>query len=326
MVKALAILFALCTALPAPAQVQKIVTPVDPLALASPDFRRLASPALWDGLSVSRIEFRDGRTFWRAYRIVNARKSTGPLWFVPHDNENAAFQAAIFAVRSYGGVVIAVEEARSVDGPDSRENGDVDYGSPVDPNRSFYAEAPTYADAILADLGARPRLIVALHTNEAGYDAWKSSCLPRNAGDTGKGDISILLCSDTFAPRRSVARAWPYDDTDSVAIVAVRSGADLASGYCARPMVAADMNVIFERVVTSDGSLSNYALFRGLPYVNLETQERGVDPVGLAVARGRLLGMIETVMTRCSPIEGLGLRPPVYEPPAAPKRKRKRWF
>ncbi|HEX7850156.1 MAG TPA: hypothetical protein VF485_10545, partial [Sphingomonas sp.] len=89
----------------------------------------------------------------------------------------------------------------------------------------------------------------------------------------------------------------------------------------------ADMNIMFEHVVTSDGSLSNYALFRGLPYVNLETQDRGIDPAGLANARGRLLAMIGTVMARCAPIEGLALRPPpppVHSESPPPKRRKRR--
>jgi hypothetical protein len=87
------------------------------------------------------------------------------------------------------------------------------------------------------------------------------------------------------------------------------------------------MNIMFEHVVTSDGSLSNYALLRSLPYVNLETQDRGVDPAGLANARGRLLAMIGTVMMRCAPIEGLTLRPPpppARSEPAPPKRRKRR--
>ena len=56
MVRALALLFGLTTAAVAPAQT--IVTPVDPLAIGTDDFTRLAFPALWDGLTVVRIEFR----------------------------------------------------------------------------------------------------------------------------------------------------------------------------------------------------------------------------------------------------------------------------
>lgn len=40
-------------------------------------------------------------------------------------------------------------------------------------------------------------------------------------------------------------------------------------------MVGADFNVVQERVVTSDGSLSNYAVLHGLAYLNFETLDRG---------------------------------------------------
>jgi hypothetical protein len=307
-----------------PPPLQKIVTPVDPLIMGTDDFLRLADPGLWRGLDVKRVEFRDDRAFWRLYRIVNTRQPDGPLWFVPHDNENAAFQAAIQAVRAFGGVVIAIEEARSTDGPDSRMNGDVAYGEPIDPNRNF-SDDSNYARAILSDLGTPPRLIIALHTNEAGYRASASTCTPPGATDTGRGEISILLCSDVYSPRRSVTRRWPFDDTDSVAIVSYLDGRLPVSGFCARPLLSADMNIMFEHVVTSDGSLSNYALLHGLPYVNFETQDRGTDPAGLAEARSRLLSMVNDAMNRCAPIAGLALRPPpVQTPPARPGKWRKR--
>ena len=69
-----AILLGLVVALIAPAAsaqivsapLQKIVTPVDPMVMATDDFTRLANPAIWEGLSVNRIEFREdaqsGRT------------------------------------------------------------------------------------------------------------------------------------------------------------------------------------------------------------------------------------------------------------------------
>ncbi|QDZ07232.1 hypothetical protein FPZ24_06845 [Sphingomonas panacisoli] len=323
MTKALLILLSLLTASAAVAQ-QRIVTPVDPLTMGTDDFARLADPALWDGLTVTRIEFRDDRAFWRLYRIDNARKPDGPLWFVPHDNENAAFQAAIYAVRAYGGQVIAVEEARSVDGPDSRMNGDVAFGKPIDPNRNFRDESPAYASEILAGLGQPPRLIVALHTNEPGYDAASSTCGPPPPAYTGKGEISVLLCSDLYMPRRSFYGDWPFDDTDSVAIVSYPGSGGPGDGFCVHGLADADMNIMLERVMTSDGSLSNFALFHRLPYVNLETQDRGVTPQGLGDARSRLLAMIGTVMDRCAPIDGLSLRPPRLAEPIRPTRRKRR--
>ena len=326
MVRALIILLGLLVASTASAQVapQRIVTPVDPLTLGTDDFTRLADPTLWDGLTVTRVEFRDDRAFWRLYRIDNARKPSGPLWFVPHDNENAAFQAAIYAVRAYGGQVIAVEETRSVYGPDSRTNGDVAFGRPIDPNRNFRDETPGYAREILAGLGEPPRLIVALHTNEPGYDSSASTCGPQPPAYTGKGEISVLLCNELYMPRRSAYGDWPFDDTDSVAIVSYPASGGPGDGYCVRALADADMNIMLERVMTSDGSLSNFALFHGLPYVNLETQERGSSPAGLGEGRARLLAMIGIVMDRCASIEGLALRPPRTPEPARPTKRKKR--
>ena len=318
----------LAAAVPAGAQVppgptQKIATPVDPLEVELDDFRRLADPELWRDLEVQRIEFRDGRTFWRLYRIANLRRGDGPLWLVPHDNENAAFQAAVYAVRSYGGVVMAVEEGRSLAGPDSRANMDVAQGGDVDPNRNFRDDSPDFTGAMLADLGAPARLMVALHTNDPGYDANGSTCLPSEPGtDTGKGTISVLLCNDLYLPRRSITARWPFDDTDSVAIVSYLGERSPLSGFCARPLSDADFNIMYEHVVTSDGSASNFAVFRGLPYVNLETQERGSEPEQLGEARSRLLAMIDTVMARCATVPRLSLDLP--EPHERPRRSRKR--
>ena len=326
MVRALLILLSLLAATTASARSapQRIVTPVDPLTMGTDDFTRLADPALWDGLTVTRIEFRDDRAFWRLYRIDNVRKPHGPLWFVPHDNENAAFQAAIYAVRAYGGQVVTIEEARSLAGPDSRMNGDVAFGKPIDPNRNFRDDTPAYANEVLAGLGMPARLIVALHTNEPGYDSSASTCGPPPPAYTGKGEISVLLCNDLYMPRPSISKAWPFDDTDSVAIVSYPGSGGPADGFCMRALAEADMNIMMERVMTSDGSLSNFALFNGLPYVNLETQERGVTPTALGDARSRLLAMIGIVMDRCAPIEGLSLRPPRAPEPIRPGKRKKR--
>ena len=113
-------------------------------------------------------------------------------------------------------------------------------------------------------------------------------------------------------------------DTDSVAVVSYLGDRAPMSGFCARPLVDADTNIMFEHVVTSDGSLSNYALFHGLPYINFETQDRGVTPEGLGEARSRLLVMIATAMDRCAPIPGLALRPPPPEPVRPGKRRKRR--
>ncbi|MFL9842029.1 hypothetical protein ABS767_13725 [Sphingomonas sp. ST-64] len=269
---------------------------VDPLTISDDDFARHRDPATWRGLAVTRIEFREERGAWRLFRIVNLKKPGGPLWFVPHDNENAGFEAALAGVRTYGGVVIAVDSGIAEDGV--RRNGAVDRGRPIDPNRNFRDGTPLYANTILADYhrGASP--IIALHTNSAGFDTSGSRC--NRSDPPGRGEVSIRFCDDIMQPHPSQARDWPFDDNDTLAYVPYRNGTSPFSAWCGKALALADFNVVFERVRVSDGSLSNYALLRGMPYVNFETQERGLDPARLAESRNRLVAMIDRAMERCT--------------------------
>ncbi|WP_423603051.1 hypothetical protein [Sphingomonas sp. MS122] len=270
-------------------------TPVDPLAIADDDFARHRDPAEWRGLAVTRLEFQEERGAWRLFRIANTRKPRGPFWFVPHDNENAGFEAALAGVRKHGGVVIAVDSGITEDG--KRRNAAVDRGRPIDPNRNFRDGYPRYANAILADYAHGVRPIIALHTNSPGFDTGASRC--NQSDPPGRGEVSIRFCDDVMQPRPSQSRAWPFDDEDSLAYVAWRSGTSPATAWCGRALAKADFNVVFERVAVSDGSLSNYALLRGLDYVNFETRERGLDPAALAESRDRLVAMVDRALRLC---------------------------
>ncbi|MDP5278207.1 hypothetical protein Q9Q95_04665 [Sphingomonas sp. DG1-23] len=272
------------------------VIPTDPLTAPDDDFARHRDPAEWRGLTVSRIEFREERAAWRLWRIANVRHRRGPLWFVPHDNENAGFEAALEAVRKYGGTLIAVDTGIAEDG--LRMNRAVDYGRPVDPNRNFDTALPGYARRILADL-RRGMPIIALHTNARGFDTGESRC--NQSDPSGQGVISIRYCDDTLTPSPSRRRAWPWDDDDTVAFATYRTGDAPSAAFCRDGMIAADFNVVQERVVASDRSLSNYAVLHGLDYLNFETLDRGDDAAGLAEGRRRLVHIIDRALAMCAP-------------------------
>lgn len=273
-------------------------TRVDPRTVADDDFARHRDPAEWRGLRVTRIEATVERAAWRFWRIADPRRPHGPLWFVPHDNEDAGFEAALAAVRRYGGTVIAIDSGVAGHADGTRLNHAVAYGEPVDPNRNFDSALPDYAGHVLADL--KPgSLIIALHTNAPGFDSAESRC--NRSDPRGEGIISIRFCDDVLTPSPSKARAWPFDDDDSVAFATYRAGRTPADAYCRDAMIAADFNVVQERVVTSDGSLSNYAVLHGLRYLNFETRDRGLEPAALADARNRLLHMIDTALRLCAP-------------------------
>ncbi|MGY4398520.1 hypothetical protein ACVWZA_003728 [Sphingomonas sp. UYAg733] len=280
--------------------------PVDPLTVIDDDFARHRDPAVWAGLSASRAVFSEGATTWRLWRIANVARPDGPLWVVTHDNENATFSAALDAVRSWGGVAMVVDTG-PVDGSYSaRFNLDTAGAPPIDPNRNFRDSLPLYAGHVLADLRPKPRLIVALHTNAPGFDAGLAGCGKATGG--GSGEISIRLCNARFQPSPSLARRWPFDDDDSLALIPYLPGAGGQSAWCGDRLVKADFNVVFERVVKSDGSLSNYAAQHGLRYINFETRDLGSSPGGIAAARSRLVHMIDAMMDRCGDVPDIDLK------------------
>lgn len=283
---------------------------IDPLTIDDEDFARHRDPREWAGLSVRRLVFSDGEISWSVWRIVNEQHRDGPLWVLPHDNENATFGAMLIALHSYGGIAMAIDDRAG------RMNYDAASGASVDPNRHFYDAIPLYAGRILADIGTPPRPIVALHTNSAGFQQSLSLC--PIAGLTGSGDISIKLCTARYVPRPSLRHAWPFDDDDTLALVSYDSEADWRAAFCVRPLMAADFNLITEHVTSSDGSLSNYALQHGLTYINFETRERGSDAAGLGDAQGRLVAMIDRAMALCGNAQRVAPLPSVPSPATAP--------
>jgi hypothetical protein len=275
------------------------VSKVDPLTVQDDDFARHRDPAEWRGFSVERLEFKEERAAWRLWRIVNVRHRKGPLWFVPHDNENGGFEAAFAALHKYGGTAVIVDSGVAPGHDGERLNKAVDYGRPVDPNRNFDSALPGYPARILAPLAHGAWPIIALHTNAPGFDTSQSLC---NQGDPpGSGIISIRFCDEFYTPSQSKTRAWPFDDDDSVGFATYLTRGTPHDAFCNDQLVAADFNIVHERVVASDGSLSNYAVLHGLAYLNFETQDRGNTPEGLANMRDRLMYMIDHAIALCVP-------------------------
>lgn len=278
---------------------------IDPLTIADDDFARHRDPAIWQGLSVTRLAIEEGRVSWRLFRIVNPARPVGPLWVVTHDNENATFAAMLVALRSYGGVAIVVDSGARDDDDSARFNWFTG-GRPIDPNRHFDDRNPGYVGAVLADLAGQQRMIVALHTNEPGFDPGLTGC--GGVRGAGAGNISVRLCSARWHPVVPPTPRWPFDDEDSVALVPFLATQQPTTARCGPALVASGFNVVFERVARSDGSLSNYAVQHGLTYLNVETRDRGTTATGIAEARDRLVAMIDGVMERCADVPGVALR------------------
>lgn len=221
-----------------------------------------AAPTFADGdddlsafgdLCAQTTTFTEGGVTWRIQRYDSGRP--GPLFVVPHDDEDAALATAAYALRRYGGSVTAVE------------TGGRRFNGGVDPNRNFDAgplacgrpgRSERFVEALLAP-GGRP--LVALHTNARGA-----------ARTGGSGSISIRAPypgAEAFAANA----AGPLAQEDAMVILASRRGArDGRVRRLVEALNAAGVNVLVETVdpAHTDCSLSHYAVARGLAYANVE--------------------------------------------------------
>lgn len=202
----------------------------------------------------------------------------GPLFVVPHDDEDAALVAGIAALQRHGGRLVAV-----------RSGGTRDIGRgrrAVDPNRIFgdrrtgavcpggRRPAIAYTEAVLsARLPGQP--ILGLHSNKPGPPL---SARPAPRGMTAVFPPVPLPAGDRFA------------DPDTFLIVPVRD--DPADQARVQPKVArfgaAGATVLLETITPpGDCSLSSFLVLSGQPdYVTVEVRD------GDSRTSGRLIDLV----------------------------------
>lgn len=231
-----------------------------------------------DGIGVGELKFAENGFDWQLIRFTNVAKPTGPLWMVPHDDENAAFDAMIDAVKLYGGVGITVNST----GWGRLQPGSGSCGtrerivSSCDPNRNFADRTPSYTSAFL-DQRPAGQPIIALHTNKPGY------------GD-GQGNISMYASAkqDSFFGNGSVPA---LDNPDTFGLMSYRIGVPTpeAVNDCRVALNAAGINFWKERVGASDGSMSNYLILNHpeITYFNAESRQEA-DPAVAAARHGMM--------------------------------------
>lgn len=280
----------------------RAVDPVQLQALQDDDIERHRSvEGSFEGLEISETRFSENGFDWHLLRFANAAKSDGPLWVVPHDDENAAFDAMLAGLRKHGGIAIVVNTGST----NSRRQAGAGVcgvrtaaSSACDPNRNFDARTPLFTNSILGEWKAG-RPIIALHTNSDGFSG---------DGAGGRGDITMLDAGAYLNGERRVRRdgylgsssVAPLDDPDVYAIIPYHFARGISEGEvaCRTALNRKGINVWHERVGKSDGSLSNYvALNRPeIAYINFEAQ-RDADLSSGAEAQ-RI--MFEAYLAECS--------------------------
>ena len=213
-------------------------------------------------LCVSLLSFKEGIYNWKMLLVTNP-KARGPFWFLPHDNENSAFKAAIYATRKYGGGFLAIV------------NSDKRYFLGQDPNRNFslsykrvckeqhypsFIYTQTIIDIINSYKGSYPYL--ALHNN------------------TNKGGISILKSSrytkSFLAYPKSVVQKASGTLADEDNLVYIAGSSPKAPMHKVNALLQKGLNVKYELVTprSYDCSLSNFVVQElGVEsYFNIEAQ------------------------------------------------------
>jgi hypothetical protein len=181
---------------------------------------------------------------WKLSIIENRAQPQGPRIAIPRDNEGSAFDAAVYAVATYGGRMVAVETG------DQKSKARAQ-----DPNRAFGTgkscaglkhPAPRYTERMIGLLKGG-RHWFSFHTNEGGLSAAANS-----------GQMTGFVNPDAAG-----ALADPHN-------VVVIAGSELATepgpiGWRNR-LQSLGMNVIYEQVdaSTNDCSLSNYLVLHRL--------------------------------------------------------------
>lgn len=225
----------------------------------------LADPSLC--LSVQLVDFND--TVIRLVIVQNLQRP-GPLWAVLHDEENAAFDTGIYAVRRYGGVMVAIEndEQRMIGG--------------FDPNHIF---AMTQSAAARCGMGRPPDMyvsalfaywnndfpVVGLHTNWDGFV---------EAG--GRGTISVRRPDEKMIPFPSVVAQGRFADEDTIAmLVSSLPPAENPDGLLTINWFNQHGVHVIYRYVTeqnNDCTLADYMTLDHLgAYFNLEVEHGDID-------------------------------------------------
>jgi hypothetical protein len=257
------------------------------------DFERNQALLSSPDLCMRKVQFSEGALRWKLQIIQNRKNPNGYFWFVPHDDENVAFDTAAYGVTNYGGTVVAID------------TGGNRYNGPQDPNRNFdagdaaarkckdqVARSPIYTKRIVEYL--QDRSIIALHSNKP------------------EGQISIRtrMGSNTNYPARAPLPTQLPDHTVVFVASTAPPQADPELLSFVTKLNKAGLNVIYETVSpnNNDCSMSNFAALTKIRnYVNLE--------VVMGDRAGQKL-MLDTVMPFLK--EGIGpLTPsPAAQPPA----------
>ena len=215
------------------------------------------------GLCVNLVSFREGIFKWKMLLIFNPNAPKGAFWFLPHDNENSAFDSAVYATKKYGGGFLAVQ------------TGGSRYYKGQDPNRNFSNSNMRVCKGQLASSPIYTSTVFEI------IDSFKAPSMPYLAlhNNTNGGGISALKSTSKVKsylayPKEVVKKGVGLADEDSIVYIA--GVAQNPSAYKLNRLLKLGLNVRYEIVNSSnnDCSMSNYVVLEkgSTNYYNIEAQ------------------------------------------------------
>lgn len=241
---------------------------------------------------LSRVSLRENGIDWRLLMLSNIA-TPGPLWAVPHDEEDEAFAAAIYGVKRFGGTAVFIEndENRLVGGLDPNHI----FATTPDATRecpSADVPFPRYVEAFLVSWD-REFPVIGLHSNWDGY-----------AEDGGLGTISVNRHDEKMQPFPSESAEGRFADEDTVAMLVGTSPPESNAGARAAVDWFNDngVHVIFRHVTDQNNgcTLADYLALNGLGgYINLEVERGDFDTHPAMIDRA--MAFLQTVGFEATP-------------------------
>lgn len=250
----------------------RITDCMDPAEARSADVRRNLGRLKGAPVCYRRQEVNEGGFQWVFHILEHTKAPDGPFWVLPHDNENAAFDAGLHALLTYGGGLLAVDAGggRSYRGQDPNRNFSTSREE-ARICRSQRHPAPLYTRAILAHYTGRRGPYLALHNNGDGHGS-----------NGGEGNISMHRDGPDLSqrPGARVGSAALRDEDNLVLMAGLRPlGADPAAHRRVAELNRAGLNVMYKQVTPTnlDCSLSDHIAWHRLgDYYNLEAEHGAV--------------------------------------------------
>ena len=217
------------------------------------------------------VSFREGKYHWKMLLVTHPKQPKGAFYFLPHDDENTAFDTAVYATQKYGGGFLAVmaNDKRYFRGQDPNRNfGETAYTAKTCKKQK--TPAPLYSQnvfKIIDAFKARGYPYMALHSNKDGH-----------FGNGGSGGVSILRSSALVKSYPASENIGKKDrglrDEDSLVYIAGLS--KTPSSYKLQSLLSRGLNTRYEIInkASNDCSLSNYVVLTkgSTKYYNIEAQ------------------------------------------------------